>query len=232
MWPDRINSPAGWEHFSHVADIGIRGYGKTLEQAFAQAALGLTAAVTDHEGVRTAERVSVAAFDADQDGVVSAGGVGFDISCGVRTLYTGLTREWIEPVKTKLADLLYREIPVGVGSTGRIHLNDRQMDEMLDGGAQWVVEQGYGTPEDLKHTEEWGRMEGALLKAVSQRAKHRQRQEMGTLGSGNHYLEVQEVAEVYDSTTAGIFGITQGDFLVTIHCGSRGLGHQIGTEYL
>ena len=174
----------------------------------------------------------VAAFDADQDGVVSAGGVGFDISCGVRSLLTGLTRERIEPIKKKLADLLYREIPVGVGSTGRIHLNDRQMDEMLDGGAQWAVEQGYGVLDDLKHTEEWGCMEGALPKAVSQRAKHRQRQEMGTLGSGNHYLEVQEVVEVYDSATAGIFGITQGDILVTIHCGSRGLGHQIGTEYL
>ena len=174
----------------------------------------------------------VAAFDADQDGVVSAGGVGFDISCGVRTLQTGLTREWIEPIKTKLADLLYREIPVGVGSTGRIHLNDRQMDEMLVSGAHWAVEQGYGVSDDLQHIEECGLMQGALPEAVSQRAKHRQRQEMGTLGSGNHYLEVQEVVEVYDRATAGIFGIAHGDILVTIHCGSRGLGHQIGTEYL
>ena len=174
----------------------------------------------------------VAAFDADEDGVVSAGGVGFDISCGVRTIHTGLTRERIEPIKTKLADLLYSEIPVGVGSTGRIHLNERQMDEMLDGGAQWAIEQGYGVSEDLQHMEEWGRMQGALPKAVSQRAKHRQRKEMGTLGSGNHYLEVQEVAKVYDNATARIFGIKEGDIVVTIHCGSRGLGHQIGTEYL
>ncbi len=174
----------------------------------------------------------VAAFDAEADGVVSAGGVGFDISCGVRTMVTGLMRAEIEPFKERLADLLHRRIPAGVGSTGRIRLDDREMDEMLEGGARWAVAQGYGDNADLERIEERGRMAGALPDAVSARAKARQREEMGTLGSGNHYLEVQEVTEVYDPEIAAGFGLRQGEVVVSIHCGSRGLGHQIGTEYL
>jgi tRNA-splicing ligase RtcB len=174
----------------------------------------------------------VAAFDAEQGGIVSAGGVGFDISCGVRCLHTGLARERIEPVKKRLADALFRTIPAGVGSTGRIHLNDREMDDMLAGGARWALERGYGVPEDLERTEEQGCMQGAQPDVVSQRAKQRQRDEMGTLGSGNHYAEVQYVAEIFDAATAQAFGIHPGDVVVSIHCGSRGLGHQIGTEFL
>ncbi|HWO99919.1 MAG TPA: RtcB family protein [Methylococcus sp.] len=174
----------------------------------------------------------VAAFDAAQGGVVSAGGVGFDISCGVRTLLTGLRREDIEPVKESLADALYAEIPVGLGSRGRIRLDAAAMDAMLRGGAEWAVEQGYGEARDLDRIEEHGRAAGARPEAVSARAKERQRAEMGTLGSGNHYLEVQEVAEIFDAQTAERFGLHQGDVVVTIHCGSRGLGHQIGTEFL
>lgn len=174
----------------------------------------------------------VAAFDADQGGVVSAGGVGFDISCGVRALLTGLRREDIEPVKKNLADTLFRDIPVGVGSTGRIHLDKHGMNAMLIGGAQWAVENGYGTTADLERIEEHGRMAGAVPAEVSEHAKKRQRNEMGTLGSGNHYLEIQEVATVYDQKTATVFGLNQGDIVISIHCGSRGLGHQIGTEFL
>jgi tRNA-splicing ligase RtcB len=174
----------------------------------------------------------VAAFDAEQGGVVSAGGVGFDISCGVRTLYTGLRREDIEPVKKELADALFRKVPAGVGSTGRLHLNDAEMDAMLRGGARWAVERGYGTPEDLERIEEHGCMAGARPEEVSQHGKHRQRDEVGTLGSGNHYLEVQYVAEVFLPDVAGAFGLRVGDVVVSIHCGSRGLGHQIGTEFL
>ena len=174
----------------------------------------------------------VAAFDADQGGVISAGGVGFDISCGVRTLLTGLTRADVDPFKTKLADELFSNIPVGVGSTGHIHLNDAEMDAMLTGGARWSVESGFGIPEDLQCIEENGCMSGARPDYVSNRAKKRQRDEMGTLGSGNHYLEVQEVVEIYDNRTARVFGLAMGDLVVTIHCGSRGLGHQIGTEFL
>jgi tRNA-splicing ligase RtcB len=173
----------------------------------------------------------VAAFDPDE-GVVSAGGVGFDISCGVRTLYTGLTRDQVTPRIKALADALYAAVPAGVGSTGKLHLSPEGMDRMLAGGASWAVGEGYGHPGDLARVEEHGRMEGADPDAVSPRAKQRQRDEMGTLGSGNHYLEVQEVAQIHDETAAKAFGLARGDVVVTIHCGSRGLGHQIGTEFL
>jgi len=174
----------------------------------------------------------VAAFDPELGGVVSAGGVGFDISCGVRTLRTGLRLGQLEPAKTQLADTLFARIPAGVGSTGAIRLSPEEMDAMLRGGAQWAVERGWGRREDLERTEEHGRMTGAEPGRVSEHAKRRQRDEMGTLGSGNHYLEVQHVAEIFDARIAHAFGIDQGDVVLSIHCGSRGLGHQIGTEFL
>jgi len=174
----------------------------------------------------------VAAFDPQRGGVVSAGGVGFDISCGVRLLQTGLDRGAVLPVGRRLADELARAIPAGVGSTGRLHLDDDRMEAMLTGGAQWAVEQGYGWPADLDRIEERGCMRGARPAAVSSRAKVRQQDEMGTLGSGNHYLEVQQVVQLFDRTTAAAFGLRVGDVVISIHCGSRGLGHQIGTEFL
>jgi tRNA-splicing ligase RtcB len=174
----------------------------------------------------------VAAFDADQGGVVSAGGVGFDISCGVRALHTGLRREAIEMQKERLAGALYAAIPAGVGSTGRIRLTDTEMDAMLTGGARWAVARGWGEPRDLERIEEHGCMAGADPTAVSAQARKRQRNEMGTLGSGNHYLEVQVVNRLFDRDTAAVFDLHEGDVLISIHCGSRGLGHQIGTEYL
>jgi tRNA-splicing ligase RtcB (3'-phosphate/5'-hydroxy nucleic acid ligase) len=174
----------------------------------------------------------VAAFDPDLGGVVSAGGVGFDISCGVRTLHTGLRHDDIEPVKARLADALYRAIPAGLGSTGTIRLGAAQLDAMLLGGAHWAVEQGFGEAADLECIEEGGCMRGADPTQVSEQAKKRQRDEMGTLGSGNHYLEIQQVTEVYAADIAAAFGVKPGDVVVSIHCGSRGLGHQIGTEFL
>jgi tRNA-splicing ligase RtcB len=174
----------------------------------------------------------VAAFDADQGGVISAGGVGFDISCGVRSLHTGLTRQDIERHKADLADALYRNVPAGVGSTGWIHLKHKELDAMLRGGATWAVEQGYGDEADLERIEEHGCMAGADPKAVSDHAKKRQQNEMGTLGSGNHYLEVQHVTAIYQPRIAAAYGLKEGDVVVSIHCGSRGLGHQIGTEFL
>jgi tRNA-splicing ligase RtcB len=174
----------------------------------------------------------VAAFDADRGGVISAGGVGFDISCGVRTLRTGLRADDIQPIKQQLADTLYNKVPAGVGSTGLLHLTPTEMDAMLTGGAQWAIESGYGAREDLERIEEHGCMKGAKPEEVSEQAKKRQKDEMGTLGSGNHYLEVQQVVSVFDDATAAAFGIRQGDIVVSIHCGSRGLGHQIGTEFL
>jgi tRNA-splicing ligase RtcB len=174
----------------------------------------------------------VAAFDPDEGGVVSAGGVGFDISCGVRCLRTGLKSADVEACKTRLADALYARIPAGVGSTGAIRLSASEMDSMLAGGARWAVSRGYGVGEDLERIEEGGCMRGARPEAVSEHAKKRQRDEMGTLGSGNHYLEVQRVAAVFDEHIARVFGLAVDDVVVSIHCGSRGLGHQIGTEYL
>ena len=174
----------------------------------------------------------VAAFDPDRGGVVSAGGVGFDISCGVRTLHTGLGLKDVQAVKEKLADVLFRRIPAGVGSTGKVHLDQKGMDAMLTGGARWAVANGFGSADDLERIEEHGCMAEAEADQVSDRAKKRQQDEMGTLGSGNHYLEVQQVVKVFDQTAAAAFRIREGDIVVSIHCGSRGLGHQIGTEFL
>ncbi|HSN84747.1 MAG TPA: RtcB family protein [Polyangiales bacterium] len=174
----------------------------------------------------------VGAFDPEQGGVVSAGGVGFDISCGVRCLLTGLRASDVEPVKEQLADALFERIPAGVGSTGRIHLDDQEMTAMLQGGARWAVDRGWGRPEDLERIEEHGSMQGAEPRQISEKARNRQRDEMGTLGSGNHYLEVQRVAEVVDSELARHLSIAEDDVVVSIHCGSRGLGHQVGTEFL
>ncbi len=174
----------------------------------------------------------VAAFDPDEGGVVSAGGVGFDISCGVRCLHTGLSREDILAVQKPLAHELSRAIPAGLGSTGTIRLGEEEMDAMLAGGARWAVQRGWGEPVDLERIEEGGQMKHAKPGNVSAQAKKRQRDEMGTLGSGNHYLEVQEVTDVFAPDIASLFGLKQGDIVVMIHCGSRGLGHQIGTEFL
>jgi tRNA-splicing ligase RtcB len=174
----------------------------------------------------------VAAFDADREGVVSAGGAGFDVSCGVRTHLTHLTREQIVSVQQELADALFAHVPAGVGSEGEIRLDSEEMISMLAGGAKWAVERGYGRSEDLDRIEEGGCAEDADPAAVSDHAQKRQRREMGTLGSGNHYLEVQEVAEIFDQDMAAGFGLENGECVVTIHCGSRGLGHQIGTEFL
>jgi tRNA-splicing ligase RtcB len=174
----------------------------------------------------------VAAFDPDEGGVISAGGVGFDISCGVRLLHTGLMRGALDAIQSPLAHELSRAIPAGVGSVGRLTLDDAQMDAMLAGGARWAIEEGYGTAADLERIEERGCMPGADPSRVSRHAKNRQREEMGTLGSGNHYLEVQHVAQVFDPVAAQAFGLAEGQLVVSIHCGSRGLGHQIGTEFL
>ncbi|HMM47048.1 MAG TPA: RtcB family protein [Thiobacillaceae bacterium] len=174
----------------------------------------------------------VAAFDPAAGGVISAGGVGFDISCGVRTLHTGLSIEAIAPFKERLADRLFAHVPAGVGSTGQLRLDAAETEAMLRGGARWAVDRGYGSEADLERIEERGCVAGAEPGEVSDQAKRRQRDEMGTLGSGNHYLELQEVAEVYDSEAAERFGLRQGEVVVSIHSGSRGLGHQIGTEFL
>lgn len=174
----------------------------------------------------------VAAFDPDQGGVISAGGVGFDISCGVRLLHTGMKMSELLPKLPAIANRLYEAVPSGVGSQSRIRLIEKEMNQMLLGGAKWALSQGYGEAEDLVYIEEQGKMAGAKPEYISKKAKERQRPEMGTLGSGNHYLELQEVAMIDDEIAAGVLGLHPGDAVISIHCGSRGLGHQIGTDYL
>jgi len=174
----------------------------------------------------------VAAFDPRDGGVVSAGGVGFDISCGVRTLLTGLTRTQFLPQQLAVANELARAIPAGMGRGGRLHLSTAELEEVLTGGARWAVAQGYGNEADLAHIEENGRILHAKPGCVSARAIARQRDEVGTLGSGNHYLEVQVVTAIQRPEAAACLGLALEDVVVTIHCGSRGLGHQIGTDYL
>ncbi len=174
----------------------------------------------------------VAAFDPERGGIISAGGVGFDISCGIRCLRTNLSLDDIAPRAEALAEALFRAIPAGVGEEGTLKLSPEELDEVLRDGAEWAVRRGYGAPDDLAYVEEAGRMAGAVPANVSDLAKRRQRGEMGTLGSGNHYLEVQVVDRIHDAATAEAYGIHEGQILVSIHCGSRGLGHQIGTEYL
>ena len=153
-------------------------------------------------------------------------------NCGVRCLHTGLNIDEVRAVQKDLADMLYYKIPAGVGSTGTIRLGHDEMDAMLAGGARWARERGFGEHADLERIEEGGRVRDARPECVSDQAKKRQRDEMGTLGSGNHYLEVQQVMQLYDARSAAAFGLHVGDVVISIHCGSRGLGHQIGTEYL
>jgi tRNA-splicing ligase RtcB len=174
----------------------------------------------------------VAAFDAEAGGIISAGGVGFDISCGVRCLRTNLSLDELLPHAEQLAHSLYRTIPAGVGVEGKLKLSIQQLDQVLKGGAKWAVQQGYGVKEDLEFIEEQGYMSGPVTEDVSDLAKKRQHGEMGTLGSGNHYLEVQVVDRILDSQAAQAFGLQEKQILISIHCGSRGLGHQIGTDYL
>ncbi len=174
----------------------------------------------------------VAAFDPDRGGIVSAGGVGFDISCGVRTFTTGMKAADLGERLETVAHDLYRTVPAGVGWGGSVKLTVPELEEVLAGGAVWAVEKGWGEAEDLERIEEGGRMAGAEPSRVSRRAKERQLHEVGSLGSGNHYLELQVVERIFDAPAAGAFRVAEGDLLVTIHCGSRGLGHQIGTEYL
>lgn len=174
----------------------------------------------------------VAAFDPDRDGIISVGGVGYDISCGVRTMLTGLAREDLLPIIVPLIDRLFQVVPAGVGSQGKIHLTPSELDEVLIGGARWAVERGYGLSDDLDHIEENGLLPGADPSCVSDTAKRRQYKQVGTLGSGNHYLEIQYIEKIFNESVAKALGLAVNDVVVSIHCGSRALGHQIGTDYL
>lgn len=167
------------------------------------------------------------------DGVVSPGGVGFDINCGVRILRTNLTQEEVIPKIEELMDSLYTNVPSGLGSKGKIKLRSGEIDKVLVRGSRWAVERGYGRPEDLDTTEEGGEMGGADPARVSGRAKERGTPQLGTLGSGNHFLEVAVVDNIYETDIAEAMGINQkGQVMLLIHCGSRGLGHQTADDYI
>lgn len=174
----------------------------------------------------------VAAFDLDE-GIISPGGVGYDINCGVRLLRTDYTEKDLAGKRRELLERIFMEVPSGVGGEGVTRLSREVLREILTLGAEWAVGNGYGYGEDLERTEEHGRMKDASIDGLSERAMERGTPQLGTLGSGNHFLEIQKVAEIYDAEAAGAFGITgPGQVLVMVHCGSRGLGHQVATDYI
>jgi tRNA-splicing ligase RtcB len=167
------------------------------------------------------------------DGVISPGGVGFDINCGVRLLRTNLTVDEVRPEITKLVNELYENVPSGLGSEGKIRVSQKELDQVLTQGSRWALEKGLGEPEDIVVTEEAGCIKQANPDKVSVKAKKRGIPQLGTLGSGNHFLEVEAVSEIYDPAAAGVMGITGvGQILVLIHTGSRGLGHEVCGDYV
>ncbi|HEV2601127.1 MAG TPA: RtcB family protein [Candidatus Babeliales bacterium] len=174
----------------------------------------------------------VAGMAIDQGGVISPGGIGYDINCGVRLLVANKSYEELKPYMEKLATALFDAVPSGVGRGGNLELSKKDLDNVLMHGAEYMVQQGFGTNRDLAFCEEKGRMRGADPDMVSEFAKNRGADQLGTLGSGNHFLEVQRVDQIYDQKTAQAFGLSEGSVTVMIHCGSRGLGHQICTDYV
>lgn len=173
----------------------------------------------------------VAAFEKDE-GLAVAGGVGFDINCGVRLLKTPLNTRELEKSKEQIADDLHETIPAGLGSEGEIDLSVDEINHALTEGAQFSIDRGYGFESDREFIEETGKIKGANPDHVSRRAKQRQFKQIGTLGSGNHYLEVQRVEEIYETKAAKAYGLSEDQVLIAIHTGSRALGHQIGQDYL
>ncbi len=167
-----------------------------------------------------------------EEGVVSPGGVGFDINCGVRLVRSTLTRAGAKGRMKQLIDQVFRDVPCGTGTEGRVKLKRGEIDEVLTRGARWMVDRGYGEPGDTERAEAKGAMDGALPRKVSDRAKERGTPQLGTLGSGNHFLEIQYVDRVHDTPAAQAMGIEKDQVVVLIHSGSRGLGHQVCTDYV
>lgn len=174
----------------------------------------------------------VAATIIDQGGVISPGGIGYDINCGVRLLAVNMEVDDLKPYLSKLADELYHRVPSGVGRGGKVKLSLGELDKVIKGGAKHMLELGYGTENDLERCEENGCMPDADPRSISEHAKKRGSDQLGTLGSGNHFLEVQRVDEIFDKKVAQIFGLRPNQVTVMIHCGSRGLGHQVCTDYV
>jgi tRNA-splicing ligase RtcB len=166
------------------------------------------------------------------DGVISPGGVGYDINCGVRLLASRLSLEEIKPHLDRVATTLYANCPSGVGRGGHVKLKAGELDQVMENGARWAVQRGFGSATDLEHTEEEGCLAGADARRVSARARDRGKDQIGTLGAGNHFIEVDAIDRVVDEAAARSIGLFAGQVVVQIHCGSRGLGHQVCTDYV
>lgn len=174
---------------------------------------------------------AVAAFDAEE-GIISSGLCGFDINCGVNSIRTNLSYEEVKVKSKELVDALFKAVPCGVGSKGKLRLQDNELNEVLVNGCEWAVEKGYGVKKDLENMEENGKIPGADSSKVSDLAKKRGKPQLGTLGAGNHFLEIQKVSDIYDDK-AKEWGVTdKNQVLIMLHCGSRGLGHQVASDYL
>lgn len=174
----------------------------------------------------------VAGTEIGSGGVISPGGVGFDINCGARLLLSDKSREEIMPIIQNLTEQIYKDVPSGVGRGGRIKLDKSSLNEVLEKGVDYLIKKGYANKEDKENCEENGSMRGADASLVSERAKNRGKDQLGTLGSGNHFLEVQYVDEVFDEFLAKNFGLKKNQITIMIHCGSRGLGHQVCSDYV
>jgi tRNA-splicing ligase RtcB len=193
--------------------------------------VGYTLAMPDiHQGYGFP--VGGVAATAPPDGIISPGAIGYDINCGVRLLAAEIDATEAMPHLADLADTLNRTCPSGTGRGGRIQLSEADLDAVLTGGARWCLQHGLATAHDLEHTEEQGCMAGANPEHVSARARDRARDQLGTLGAGNHFLEVDQVVRIHDPAIAAAYGLHEGQIVVLIHCGSRGLGHQICTDYV
>jgi tRNA-splicing ligase RtcB len=173
----------------------------------------------------------VAAFDMEK-GVISPGGVGYDIDCSVRLLSTNIALVDFMKKRNEILHAIFRSVPSGVGKGSQFNINYAELDKVLEGGAEWAVKKGYGIEDDLKHLEEGGKLGPCNANDVSKRAKSRGIGQLGTLGAGNHFLEIQKVDKIFDEKKAKEFGISQGNILIMIHCGSRGLGHQVASDYI
>lgn len=173
----------------------------------------------------------VAAFDLEK-GIISPGGVGYDINCSVRLLKTNLKKQDILKKQKQVVESLYRKIPSGVGRGSKFQITYKELDKLLEGGAKYIVEKGLGFKEDFTNTEEQGCMKTANAKDVSEKAKKRGIGQLGTLGAGNHFLEVQYVEEIFNEKIAKVFGLEKNQVILMIHCGSRGLGHQVASDYI
>jgi tRNA-splicing ligase RtcB len=211
-----------------VKDLSIE---QAMNVAFLPGIVGRSLAMPDiHQGYGFPIG-GVAATDLHK-GVISPGGVGFDINCGVRLLGSTLGRDDVTPKLRELVNQLFRDVPSGTGSEGFVPCSWHELDDVLERGAACLVERGYGEPADVEFCEESGQMAGAMAAKVSDRAKQRGRTQIGTLGSGNHFLEVQFVQKIFEPEIADCFGLAEEQVVVLIHCGSRGLGHQVCTDYL